>query len=91
MSDQDRQRRVRAEQYIRSLSKEERMLVVLNAELYDGVWDEMVADLQARLEGKPFVMKLASRIEDDLDRIETLRAYEQREHVNLSDYIELEP
>jgi hypothetical protein len=91
MPDQAHQRRVRAEQFLRTLSREERILVVLKAELYDGAWDEMVADLQARLEGKPYIVKLATRIEDDLKRIETLRAYEQREHVNLSDYIKLEP
>ena len=67
------------------------MLVVLKRELYEGSWDDMVADLQARLEGRPYIFKLAHRIADDLERIERLRDFEQRCKVDLSDHVELEP
>ena len=67
------------------------MLVVLKRELYEGSWDDMVADLQARLEGRPYIFKLAHRIADDLERIERLRDFERRCKVDLSDHVELEP
>lgn len=72
------------------MSSEERMLVVLKRELYEGSWDDMVADLQARLEGRPYIFKLAHRIADDLERIERLRQFERRQNVDLSEYVKLE-
>lgn len=56
------------------LSPEDRMLVRLRDQLYGGNWEEMVLDLQCRLRGEPYIFKLASRIQDDLDRIDRLRA-----------------
>jgi len=67
------------------------MLVVLKAELYEGSWDEMEADLKARLDGGPYIFKLAHRITDDLDRIRRLRAFEESCGVNLGDYVQLVP
>ncbi|HOD82663.1 MAG TPA: hypothetical protein PKG77_14685 [Phycisphaerae bacterium] len=78
-------------QFVQGLSGEERMLVVLKHELYEGSWDEMVADLRARLEGRPFIFKLANRINDDLVRIERLREFERDHRVDLSEYVTLEP
>jgi hypothetical protein len=69
---------------------EQRMLVVLKRELYEGSWDEMVADLTARLEGRPYIFKLAHRITDDLERIDRLQAFEQQSGIDLSDYVTLE-
>ncbi len=66
------------------------MLVVLRRELYDGSWDEMVKDLQARLEGRPYIFKLAHRIADDLDRIDRLRRFEQSVGQDLTDYVNIE-
>lgn len=66
------------------------MLVVLKRELYEGSWDEMTADLKARLEGRPYIFKLAHRIADDLERIERLREFERRNRIDLSDYVKLE-
>ncbi len=76
--------------FVRQLSREERMLVTLKHNLYEGDWDGMVADLKARLEGKPYIFRLASRITDDLERIERLRNYEETHKVNLSEYVEME-
>ena len=76
--------------FVRQLSREERMLVVLKRNLYEGDWDGMVDDLKARLEGKPYIFRLASRITDDLERIERLRNYEEKNKVNISDYVEVE-
>ena len=77
-----------ARRFAQCLTDEERMLVVLKHELYEGDWDEMAADLRARLDGKPYIFKLANRIEDDLERIERLRAFERDRNVDLSDYVE---
>ncbi len=76
--------------FVEGMTDEERMLVVLKRELYAGSWQEMVADLKARLEGRPYIFKLAHRIADDLERIDRLRQFEDRIGVDLGDYIELE-
>ena len=76
-------------QFVEGLTKEHRMLVVLKRELYEGSWQEMEADLRARLEGRPYIFKLAHRIAEDLERIELLRQFEQQWGVDLADYVEL--
>lgn len=78
------------QRFIDRLTNKERMLVVLKHELYQGSWQAMADDLQARLTGGPYVFKLANRIEDDLARIDYLRAFERRASVDLSDFITLE-
>lgn len=60
------------------MSPEDRMLVRLRDQLYGGNWEEMKLDLQCRLRGEPYIFKLASRIQDDLDRIDRLRAMEAK-------------
>lgn len=77
-------------QYVERLTSEERMLVLLKRELYEGSWEEMEADLRARLEGRPYIFKLAHRIADDLERIARLRDYERNSGVDLSDYVGLD-
>ena len=76
--------------FVESLTGEERMLLVLKRELYARDWGEMAADLKARLEGRPYIFKLAHRIADDLERIDRLREFERLAGVDLSDYVELE-
>lgn len=75
------------EAYFEGLSKEEKQLVALKELLYDGSWDEIIADLKARRSGKPHVFRLETRIEEDLFRIEKLRAYETSHAVNLGAYL----
>ena len=77
--------------FVSGMTIEERMLVVLKKELYEGSWDEMLADLQARLDDKPYIFKLANRISDDVDRIRRLEKFEQSNNVDLGDYVELKP
>ena len=76
--------------FVERLTRQERLLVVVARELYGGQWDQVVADLRARLTGRPFVFKLAHRIEDDLDRIERLRRFEEAHQVDLSEWVTLE-
>jgi len=75
--------------FVEGMTSEERMLVVLVGELYQGSWDEMVADLKARLDGRPYIFKLAYRITDDLERIAKLRKFEEQACVSLSNYVKL--
>lgn len=84
----DSQDKVR--QFVAGMTGEEQMLVVLKRELYEGSWDEMAADLKARLEGRPYIFKLAHRIADDLERIERLSGFERDNDVNLGDLVKLE-
>jgi hypothetical protein len=77
----------RAKQFVASLCEEEIMLLRLRDELYAGRWDAMLADLNDRLQGKPYVFKLAHRIQDDIERIERLNRFERQYNVDLAKYI----
>ena len=48
-SQTDRDERVRS--FVEQLSPEEKMLVILKGELYEGNWGSMLEDLRDRLEG----------------------------------------
>ena len=74
-------------EFVGKLTSEERTLVIIRDELYDGKWDEMLKDLEARLQAKPYVFKLATRIEDDVGRIRKLREFEHQHHLNLKDHV----
>ncbi len=75
--------------FINSLSEEHRMLVILKAQLYDGMWEPMLDDLQNRLTGKPYIFKLANRIQDDIGRIEEMQEFESEHDVDLADYVKV--
>jgi hypothetical protein len=75
--------------YVKTFSEEHRMLVVLKAQLYGGKWEPMLDDLRNRLVGKPYIFKLASRIQDDVERIEQMRKFEADHNVDLADYVEM--
>ena len=70
-----------------ALSKEEKLLIILRDELYEGSWDELRKDLDARLDGKPYIFKLAERLEEDLERIERLQQYEIEHGINLRNLV----
>ena len=75
------------EAYFQSLNREEKLLLRLKKSLYEDSWEELVADLAARKAGRPSVLKLESRIDEDLARIEKLRAYEEAAGVDLGAYL----
>jgi hypothetical protein len=77
------------EQYIKTLTPEHKMLVILKAQLYGGSWVPMVNDLNNRLTGKPYIFKLVNRINDDIERIEQMQQFESSHGVDLVDYVEL--
>ncbi len=75
--------------YVRGMTDEHRMLVALKAQLYGGSWEPMIDDLRNRLEGKPYIFKLANRIQDDIERIEQMQTFETEHNIDLADYVEL--
>ena len=75
--------------FVAVISDEHRMLVILKAQLYGGTWEPMLDDLRNRLEGKPYIFKLANRIKDDIERIEQMRKFEEENNIDLADYVEL--
>ncbi len=76
--------------FVSSLDEQHRMLVILKAQLYGGQWQPMLDDLKNRLEGKPYIFKLANRIKDDVDRIDRMQIFEKEHGIDLSDFIKLE-
>jgi hypothetical protein len=79
--------RARNQEFFSRLSPEEKQLILLRNELYDGSWDDMEEDLRDRLERKPYVFRLMNRIEDDLGRILRLRSYEEQHDVDLGVFL----
>ena len=75
--------------FVQGLSQEHRMLVTLKAQLYDDMWEPMLDDLRNRLVGKPYIFKLASRIKDDIERIEQMQQFETEHNIDLADYVDL--
>ena len=75
--------------FVDGLSDEHRMLVVLKAQLYDGTWEPMLDDLRNRLTGKPYIFKLANRIQDDIRRIEEMQEFEAEHNIDLADYVKV--
>jgi hypothetical protein len=78
------------EAFVFGLDDKYRMLVILKSQLYGGRWEPMLEDLQNRLEGKPYIFKLANRIKDDVERIAVLQAFERAHGIDLSDYVTLD-
>ena len=77
-------------EFFARLSREERQLLLLRDELYDGSWDDMEEDLRRRLNRKPYIYRLMNRIEEDLRRIARLRAYEEAQGVDLGVFLKSE-
>lgn len=75
--------------YVDSLSDECRMLVILKAQLYGGSWEPMLDDLRNRLDGKPYIFKLANRIGDDIERIEQMMLFEADHGIDLAEYVRM--
>jgi hypothetical protein len=73
--------------FVSRLTDQERMLILLKKELYEGSWQAMASDLSNRLDGKPYIFKLANRIRDDIDRIEKLRDFESKHNVDLAEFV----
>jgi hypothetical protein len=77
--------------YVHGLREEHKMLVALKTHLYGGSWEPMIDDLRNRLAGKPYIFKLANRIQDDIERIEEMRRFEAEHRVDLANCVDLSP
>lgn len=75
------------EKFASGLTPDEKTLVTLRDELYNGSWDMMLGDLRDRLKGKPYIFKLVNRIQDDIARIEKLGEYEKKHKINLAEFL----
>ena len=76
--------------FLQGLTRQERTLLILREELYEGSWEEMTADLEARLKTGPHLFELSETIEADIDRIQKLITYETEHDINLGEYLEEE-
>ena len=74
--------------FVRQLSTEHKMLVILKTQLYGGKWQPMYDDLKNRLGGKPYIFKLANRINDDMERIEQMMDFEKQYDVDLAEHVD---
>jgi hypothetical protein len=94
MAQENRQNEVsgdpQVDAFIRGLNDQYRMLVILKSQLYGGRWEPMLEDLQNRLEGKPYIFKLANRIKDDVERIQEMQRFETEHRLDLADFVKLE-
>ena len=75
--------------FVKGLSEEHRMLVILKRQLYGDSWVPMLDDLKNRLSGKPYIFKLTNRIRDDVERIERMAEFEAEHAIDLADYVEM--
>ena len=75
------------EEFARGLAETERIALIVRDELFGGSWDNMRKDLEARAAGRPYVFRLASRIDEDLKAVAKLSAFERRRKVNLAEYL----
>jgi hypothetical protein len=75
------------EDFARGLAETERIALIVRDELFSGSWENMRKDLEARAAGRPYVFRLASRIDEDLKAVEKLSAFERRRKVNLSEFL----
>jgi len=73
----------RRQAFVERMTREERVLVLVRDELFAGSWSDLETDLRARLERRPSIFKLSTRIEEDLERITKLRDFERAEGVDL--------
>ncbi len=73
--------------FVDALTPEERTLLVVRDELYEGSWERMAGDLRNRLTGKPYIFKLVNRIEADLASIAFLSTYERERSVDLGQFV----
>jgi hypothetical protein len=53
-----------------------RRLVAVVKTLYAGCWDDCAEDIRRRRAGKPYLFKLALGLDDELDWLHRLQAYE---------------
>jgi hypothetical protein len=84
----EKKRKIAISDFVKALSAEHKMLIILKNQLYGSDWEPMYKDLKNRLDGKPYIFKLANRINDDIERIEQMRLFEKEFDCNLCDFVD---
>ena len=74
--------------YVSRLSEEHKLLLALKVHLYGGSWEPMLDDLRNRLTGKPYIFKLAHRIQDDIERIQQMQNFEAEHKIDLTEHVD---
>jgi hypothetical protein len=69
------------------LEPDAQQLVLANASLYGGCWDDLAEDLRRRRSGQPYLFKLAIDVDRALAWIEDLRRYERERGEHISDAV----
>jgi hypothetical protein len=64
-------------EFLATLDDRDRMLLDVLDVLYVGRWEDLVEDLQAARDGRPYVFKVAEHIEDDLKRVRRMHEAEK--------------
>ncbi len=70
-----------------SLSAGVQALVLANATLFGGRWDDLAEDLRRRRAGKPFLFTVNIAVDDPLSWIARLKSYEAARGERLADAI----
>ena len=63
-------------QVLASLDLEVRRLVAAVKVLYSGHWEDCAEDIRRRRAGKPYIFRLALNLQDELEWLHRLQAYE---------------
>ncbi len=71
------------------LTEQDKVLIICAYQLYEGNWDALLNDLLARLEGRPYVLKLGERIKEDIERVHKLVEIERKHKIKLGDYVKI--
>ncbi len=79
-----------AASFLANLTEQDKVLIIVKHELFDGNWDSMLVDLKDRLAGRPYIFKLAGRIQEDIERIGRLKAFERKCGMDLSNYVKVD-
>jgi hypothetical protein len=78
----------RQKAFTEGLTREDRLLIAIRDELYEGSWEQVLEDIEARIGRKPFVFKLKTRLDEDTARVAKLRAFEREHSVDLRALLE---
>lgn len=81
-------------EFARKLRSEDKILIRLVEDLFDGNWDAMIEDVRDRQAGRPYLFEqpwasnAAERLSEHLDWIQRLRDYEAEHKIRLVNYLE---
>jgi hypothetical protein len=73
--------------FCRSLTADERLLLMIRDDLYHGSWKETLQTLKHHLKQKPRITRLRDRIRADIARILKMQDVENKHQINLADFL----